>query len=108
MSFFSFLALSAAIVPPQAVFDLHQHTKHGRVGAVASENRVCSQIGIDLLQAGGNAADAVGKWLSFLQAKLTARLADWYHFVHWRTWSAFPPQIHFGAAQSTQIVIIAD
>ena len=28
-------------------------------GAVASENAVCSRIGIDLLQAGGNAADAV-------------------------------------------------
>lgn len=29
------------------------------LGAVASENKVCSQIGIDLLKAGGNAADAV-------------------------------------------------
>ena len=28
-------------------------------GAVASENAVCSRIGIDLLQVGGNAADAV-------------------------------------------------
>ena len=30
-----------------------------RHGAVASENSVCSQIGIDLMKAGGNAADAV-------------------------------------------------
>ncbi|ORY70380.1 gamma-glutamyltransferase [Pseudomassariella vexata] len=30
-----------------------------RLGAVSSENSVCSQIGIDLLKAGGNAADAM-------------------------------------------------
>ena len=30
-----------------------------RLGAVASENRMCSRIGTDLLTAGGNAADAV-------------------------------------------------
>ena len=30
-----------------------------RLGAVASENRECSTIGIDLLRDGGNAADAV-------------------------------------------------
>jgi hypothetical protein len=29
-------------------------------GAVASESEICSHIGIDLLQQGGNAADAVG------------------------------------------------
>lgn len=36
-----------------------QQKGHDRLGAVASENKVCSQIGIDLLKAGGNAADAV-------------------------------------------------
>ncbi len=30
-----------------------------RLGAVASESSVCSRIGVDLLEAGGNAADAV-------------------------------------------------
>ena len=30
-----------------------------KLGAVASESAVCSKIGIDLLKAGGNAADAV-------------------------------------------------
>ena len=31
----------------------------GTLGAVASESKICSQIGIDLLKAGGNAADAL-------------------------------------------------
>ena len=34
--------------------------KEPRRGAVASENKICSRIGTDLLEAGGNAADAVG------------------------------------------------
>lgn len=37
---------------------LHREVVHH--GAVASENKVCTQIGVDLLKAGGNAADAVG------------------------------------------------
>ncbi|MCJ1303160.1 hypothetical protein MMC08_005967 [Hypocenomyce scalaris] len=32
--------------------------EHDQLGAVASENSICSNIGIDLLKAGGNAADA--------------------------------------------------
>ena len=35
----------------------HRHQAH--LGGVASESSVCSQIGIDLLKMGGNAADAV-------------------------------------------------
>ncbi|KAF2099154.1 gamma-glutamyltransferase 1 [Rhizodiscina lignyota] len=31
----------------------------GKLGAVASENSICTNIGIDLLKAGGNAADAL-------------------------------------------------
>ena len=31
----------------------------GHLGAVASESSICSEIGIDLLKQGGNAADAV-------------------------------------------------
>lgn len=38
----------------------NQQIGNDRLGAVASENKVCSQIGIDLLKAGGNAVDAVG------------------------------------------------
>ena len=37
-------------------------TNHDRHGAVASESKICSQIGIDLMSAGGNAADAVGRF----------------------------------------------
>ena len=49
-----FLGATASQIP------LHQHEhKQGKHGAVASENRLCTQIGIDLLNAGGNAADAV-------------------------------------------------
>lgn len=31
----------------------------GQLGAVASESDICSQIGVDLLEIGGNAADAM-------------------------------------------------
>ena len=31
----------------------------GRLGAVASESKECSKIGVDILKAGGNAADAI-------------------------------------------------
>lgn len=37
----------------------HLHEGDARLGAVASENDICSQIGVDLLRQGGNAADAV-------------------------------------------------
>lgn len=30
-----------------------------KLGAVASENSLCTQIGVDLLKSGGNAADAM-------------------------------------------------
>ena len=38
-----------------------QETVTDRLGAVASENKICSHIGIDLLKTGGNAADAVSR-----------------------------------------------
>ena len=34
-------------------------SQHNRLGAVASENEQCSRVGINILQAGGNAADAL-------------------------------------------------
>lgn len=48
-----------ALQNPQIVFD-SQHASHEpRLGAVASESKLCSRIGTDLLLAGGNAADAL-------------------------------------------------
>ncbi|KAI4124462.1 MAG: hypothetical protein LQ347_005721, partial [Umbilicaria vellea] len=44
------LALSSSIA---------QRLERDQLGAVASENSICSRIGIELLKAGGNAADAV-------------------------------------------------
>lgn len=46
------------IVPSLAINS--RHTKHDdTLGAVASESSICSNIGIDILKEGGNAADAV-------------------------------------------------
>ncbi len=39
--------------------DDSQNYLQDQLGAVASESDICSQIGIDLLNEGGNAADAV-------------------------------------------------
>lgn len=61
-----FLRVSQCFVPwfnfqSQQVFgDIPAtETSNDKLGAVASENVLCSQIGIDLLRAGGSAADAV-------------------------------------------------
>ena len=37
----------------------HKYHEQDKQGAVASESAVCSRIGINLIKAGGNAADAV-------------------------------------------------
>ena len=60
------LCASIAAIPPQVVINgaPDRPISLNRHGAVASENKVCSQIGIDLLNAGGNAADAVRLFLS--------------------------------------------
>ncbi|KAI2616271.1 gamma-glutamyltranspeptidase [Hypoxylon sp. NC1633] len=57
------LAVAPSVAAPQqwqpaGQSVLQQHSSSGRRGAVASESRVCSQIGIDLLAKGGNAIDA--------------------------------------------------
>jgi hypothetical protein len=39
--------------------EAHQQYAPDSLGAVASESSICSNIGIDLLRQGGNAADAV-------------------------------------------------
>lgn len=48
----SYLTTQLALSSP-----LHRHEPH--LGAVASESSICTQIGVDLLRAGGNAADAL-------------------------------------------------
>jgi len=54
-------ALQVPLKPVTANESLHvvPTASNDRLGAVASENKICSQIGIDLLHAGGNAADAL-------------------------------------------------
>ena len=60
------LALLAKLVLGIDLVELearHYHPSHDpvpRLGAVASESAVCSRIGTNLLEQGGNAADAVG------------------------------------------------
>lgn len=37
-----------------------RESSHDKLGAVACENKSCTEVGIDLLKLGGSAADAVG------------------------------------------------
>ena len=53
------LASSWVPTAPAHKRDSEQHEAKDKLGAVASESSVCSQIGIDLIKNGGNAADAV-------------------------------------------------
>jgi hypothetical protein len=60
-----------------------------QLGAVASESRICSNIGIELLKQGGNAADAVSchsKKYRRLILVSNACLARWYRLLYWRDW----------------------
>jgi gamma-glutamyltranspeptidase/glutathione hydrolase len=43
----------------QLALSLPVHDSDPHIGAVASESTICSQIGVDILRAGGNAADAM-------------------------------------------------
>jgi hypothetical protein len=53
------LSLSNLLYQAAASPLLHESYVPGHTGAVASESDICSHIGIDLLERGGNAADAV-------------------------------------------------
>ena len=66
----TFLTLVLATVAPQSVFSLpmnsiqavnhvSSHFCKDHLGGVASESKTCSNIGIDILRQGGNAADSV-------------------------------------------------
>lgn len=48
----------------------------GKLGAVASENSICSQHGVDILRKGGNAADAVSAGLRAGRELLVTIAAD--------------------------------
>ncbi|KAI0852133.1 gamma-glutamyltranspeptidase [Daldinia vernicosa] len=78
----SLLLLILAVAPSAAVPSqwqptgqavLHQQSVSGRRGAVASESKICSQIGIDLLDQGGNAIDA------FVGTQLCVGVIGMYH-----------------------------
>ena len=60
VSALSFSARSSAQQQPFSGQD-HDRSEYApdHLGAVASESNICSQIGIDLLKVGGNAADAL-------------------------------------------------
>ncbi|KAL8791956.1 MAG: hypothetical protein Q9195_005445 [Heterodermia aff. obscurata] len=56
VAFIGFCYLLAGQLSSRDVGELQ--VDHGKLGAVASESKLCTQVGIDLLKAGGNAADA--------------------------------------------------
>ena len=53
------LLVASALANQQVVLGTQHEHSDPRLGAVASENKLCSEVGNDLLKAGGNAADAV-------------------------------------------------
>lgn len=55
----SWPTVGLSVPPSHYGLEARQHQEHDKLGAVASESSVCSQIGIGLIKAGGNAADAV-------------------------------------------------
>lgn len=52
-------ASPAWILPNFDISSSSSNVEHNGLGAVASENAICSNIGIDILKVGGNAADAL-------------------------------------------------
>ena len=86
--------LTCGATPQQAVLGglRGQEVNNNRLGAVASENKVCSQIGIDLLKAGGNAADAVSLAIRTISVKLTRLEARWHGALCWRYRQGLLPQ----------------
>ena len=79
-------ALTCGATPQQAVLGglPGAEVNNNRLGAVASENKVCSQIGIDLLKAGGNAADAVSLGFRLVSSMLMRLEARWHGALRWR------------------------
>ena len=61
----------ASVLPEQPFPRSSQSYIRDHLGAVASQSSLCSQIGIDLLKNGGNAADAVRCLLNVSLSRLT-------------------------------------
>jgi gamma-glutamyltranspeptidase/glutathione hydrolase len=59
LSLFSFVKYSVANNIPKQDYGHGHGVQSARLGAVTSLSKVCSNIGVNLLRAGGNAADAV-------------------------------------------------
>lgn len=59
------LILGRAVATSIQVRTLPKSGHLDRKGAVASENSVCSHIGVGMIREGGNAADAVSKFPIF-------------------------------------------
>lgn len=85
----------------------NQQTGNDRLGAVASENKVCSQIGIDLLKAGGNSVDAVGLSTCSSSLWLISDTACWNGSLHWGHWQDRLCERSFADADEAQIAITA-
>ena len=79
----SLMAVFALATTQLALSNLRpQISGGGTLGAVASEYKVCSQVGIDLLKAGGNAADAVS-WSRFRKDLANEQTACRYFSMCW-------------------------
>ena len=80
VAFIAFCCLLAGQIFFRSVGELQ--VDYDKLGAVASESKLCTQVGIDLLKAGGNAADAVGLLQgNFKEHKLTKPRQLVPHFV---------------------------
>ncbi|KAJ5096995.1 hypothetical protein N7456_007716 [Penicillium angulare] len=51
--------LETLISTQESSLDIHENIEPGKLGAVASENSICSRHGTDMLKIGGTAADAL-------------------------------------------------
>jgi gamma-glutamyltranspeptidase/glutathione hydrolase len=55
----AYMAPFLSYLTSQLALSLPSHHAEPRLGAVASESSICSQIGVDILKGGGNAADSM-------------------------------------------------
>lgn len=86
-NFSSVLSISSV----QQKNEVRHYQENDKLGAVASESAVCSRIGVDLIKAGGNAADAVCiqiQWPHHPKKPLMSRTrkAGWHSILRWCHW----------------------